>query len=50
MKMRLEQLLHVGAAIVTLAATFGLDPVVAGLLLSSISVGLAVCAGFPADP
>lgn len=45
MKIKLEQLLHFGAAAVTLAAAFGLDPVVAMLLLAAISMGLAVSAG-----
>jgi hypothetical protein len=47
MKIRLEQLLNLGAAAVTLAAAFGLDPAVAMLLLAAISVGLAVAAGLP---
>jgi hypothetical protein len=45
MKMKLEQLLNLGVAAVTLAAVFGLDPVVAMLLLAAIYVGLAVSAG-----
>jgi hypothetical protein len=47
MKIILEQLLNLGAAAVNLAAAFGLDPVVAMLLLAAISVGLAVSAGLP---
>jgi len=47
MKIRLEQLLNLGAAAVTLAAAFGLDPAVAMLLLAAISMGLAVAAGLP---
>jgi hypothetical protein len=47
MKTKLEQLLNLGAAAVTLAAVFGLDPVVAMLLQAAISVGLAVSAGLP---
>jgi hypothetical protein len=45
MKVRLEQALNLSAAAVALAAAFGLDPAVAALLLSAISVGLAVSAG-----
>jgi len=47
MKVKLEQALNLGAAAVTLAAAFGLDPVVAALSLAAISVGLAVTAGLP---
>jgi hypothetical protein len=47
MKMRLVQALHFGAAAVTLAEVYGLDPMVAALSLASISVGLAVSAGIP---
>jgi hypothetical protein len=47
MKIRLEQLLNLGAAAVTLAAAFGLDPTVAMLFLAAISLGLAVAAGLP---
>ncbi len=47
MKMKLEQILNVSAAAVTLAAAFGLDPLTAALLLAGISVGLAICAGLP---
>jgi hypothetical protein len=47
MKMRLEQVLHLGAAAVTLAAAIGLDPVTAALSAAAISVGLAVSAGLP---
>jgi len=47
MKLRLEQLLNLGAATVLLAAAVGLDPAVAMLLLAAISVGLAVAAGIP---
>ncbi len=45
MKIRLEQLLNLGAAAVNLAAAVGLDPAIAMLLLAAISVGLAVAAG-----
>jgi hypothetical protein len=45
MKMRLEQLLNLSAATVTLAAALGLDPMAAALSLAAISVGLAVSAG-----
>jgi hypothetical protein len=45
MKTRFEQALHLGAAVVTLAAAFGLDPMVAAVLLAAISVGLALSAG-----
>jgi hypothetical protein len=47
MKVKLEQALNPGAAAVTLAAAFGLDPVIAALSLAAISVGLAVTAGLP---
>ena len=47
MKMRLEQLLHFGAAVVTLAAAFGLAPMAVALLSAAISVDLAVSAGLP---
>jgi hypothetical protein len=47
MKTRLEQVLHLGAAAVTLAAAFRLDPVTVALLSAAISVGLAVSAGLP---
>jgi hypothetical protein len=47
MKVRLEQLLNLGAAAVTLAAAFGLDPALSTLLLEAISVGLAVVASLP---
>jgi hypothetical protein len=47
MKLRIEQALHLGAAAVTLAAAFGLNPVVAALLLASISVALAISAELP---
>jgi hypothetical protein len=46
MKKRLEQALHLGAAVVTVAAAFGLNPIAAAMLLAAISVGLAVSAGF----
>jgi hypothetical protein len=45
MKVRLEQVLHLGTAAINIAAPFGLDPVIAGLLLAVISLGLALCAG-----
>jgi hypothetical protein len=47
MKVNLERALNLGAAAVTLAAAFGLEPVVAALSLAAISVGLAVTAGLP---
>ena len=47
MKVRLEQALNLGAAAVTLAAAFGLDPVIAAVSLAAISVGLAIAAGLP---
>ena len=47
MKIRLEQLLNLGAAALTIAAAVGLDPAVAMPLLAAISVGLAVAAGIP---
>jgi hypothetical protein len=47
MKIRLEQLLNLGAAAVTLAAALGLDPAIAMPLLAAISMGLAVAAGIP---
>jgi hypothetical protein len=45
MNVRLEQLLHLGTAAISIAAPLGLDPLVAGLLLAVTSVGLALCAG-----
>ena len=42
-----EQALNLGAAAVTLAAAFGLDPRVPALSLAPISVGLAVSAWLP---
>jgi hypothetical protein len=47
MKRRLEQLLNLGAAAVTIAAAGGLDPAIAMPLLAAISVGFAVAAGIP---
>lgn len=47
MKIRLEKALHIGAAAVTIAAAFGLDPIISALLLGLISVGLAILAGLP---
>jgi hypothetical protein len=47
MKIKIEQALNIGAAAVTLAAAFGLNPSVAALSLAAISVGLAVAAGPP---
>ncbi len=44
MKMQLERLLNLGAAAVTLAAAFGLDPMASALSLAAISVGLAISA------
>jgi hypothetical protein len=46
-KIKLEQALHLSAAVVTLAAAFGLDTIVAAMSLAAISVGLAVSAGLP---
>jgi hypothetical protein len=45
MKKRIEQLLNLAAATVTLAAALGLDPFAAAVSLAAISVGLAVSAG-----
>lgn len=45
MKARLEKVLNIGAAVVTLAAVLGLDPLTAALLSAAISLGLAVSAG-----
>jgi hypothetical protein len=45
MKMRLEQVLNLGAAAVALAEAFGLDPMVAALSMAAISIGLAISAG-----
>ena len=56
MKVRLEQALHLGAAAMTLAAAFGLNPMVAALSLPSIRLGRQVVTranlphGFPQDP
>jgi hypothetical protein len=47
MKVRLEQALNLVAAAVILATAFGLDPVIAALLLSAINLGLALSAGLP---
>ena len=47
MKVKFEQALHLSSAAVTLAAAFGMDPIFATLLLSVISIGLAVTAGLP---
>lgn len=47
MKLKLEQALHLSAAVVLLATAFGLDPMIAALSLSAISVGLARSAGPP---
>jgi hypothetical protein len=47
MKSTLQLWLNLAAAAVTLAAAFGLDSMVAMLLLAAISVGLAVSAGLP---
>jgi hypothetical protein len=44
MKRRLEQLLNLGAAVVSFAAAVGLDPAVAIPLLAAINLGLAVVA------
>jgi hypothetical protein len=45
--MRPIRFLNLGAAAVTLAAAFGLDPAVAMLLLAAINLGLALAAGLP---
>jgi hypothetical protein len=45
MELKLEQALHLSAAVVTFATAFGLDPMIAALSLSAISVGLALSAG-----
>jgi hypothetical protein len=47
MKITLEQLLNLGAAAVTFASAVGLDPQIAMLLLTAVSLGLAVAAGIP---
>jgi hypothetical protein len=47
MKTRLEQLLNLGAAVVTFAAAVGLDSAVAMPLLAAINLGLAVVAVIP---
>jgi hypothetical protein len=47
MKTRLEQLLNLAAAMVTLAAAFGLNPLAAAISLAAISVGLAMTARLP---
>jgi hypothetical protein len=47
MKTRLEQMLNLIGAVVTLAAAFGLDPMIAALASAAIGVGLAVSAGLP---
>ena len=44
MKVQLEQALHLGAAAVTLATGFGLDPLIASLSLAAINIGLAISA------
>ena len=44
MKVRLEQVLHLSTAAISIIAPFGLDPVLAGLLLAGTSLGLALCA------
>jgi hypothetical protein len=43
MKMKLEPLLHLGAAAVTYASALGLNPLAAALLMYVISIGLALC-------
>jgi hypothetical protein len=45
MKVHLEQALHLGAAAVTLASAFGLDPMIAAVSLALINMGLAIIAG-----
>jgi hypothetical protein len=45
MKRRLEQVLNLCAASMTLATALGLDPKVAAIFLAAISVGLALSAG-----
>jgi len=47
MKVKLEQALHLSAAVVTVAAAFGLDAMTTALSLAAISVGLALSAGLP---
>jgi hypothetical protein len=44
MKVKLERAFHLGAAAVTLAAAFGLDPLTAALSLAATNIGLAMCA------
>ncbi|WP_157357609.1 hypothetical protein [Mesorhizobium metallidurans] len=50
MNAKIEQALHILSAVVTFAAAFGLDPVVVASSLSAINVGLAILAGFRAEP
>jgi hypothetical protein len=45
MKIRLEQAFYLGNAAISLAAPFGLDPLIAGLLLAAMNFGLALCTG-----
>ena len=45
MKTRVERVLHLSTAAVTLAAAFGLDSRIAALLLALGSIGLALTAG-----
>jgi hypothetical protein len=45
MKTRLEQSLYLATAIVSGAAPFVLDPITAGLMLATLNVALAFCAG-----
>jgi hypothetical protein len=46
MKKKIEVLLNLAAAAVSLAVAFGLDPLTAVLLLAGISVGFAISSGF----
>jgi hypothetical protein len=47
MKKKIEVLLNLAAAAVSLAVAFGLDPLIAVRLLAAISVGFAMSAGLP---
>ena len=40
MKVHFEQMLHLGAAAMTLAAAFGFDAMIAALSLAAINMGL----------
>jgi hypothetical protein len=44
MKKRLEQAFYLGTAAISVFTPFGLDPLIAGLLLAVMNLGLALCA------